>query len=401
MRILHLIDGSSPQASPTTLALLNESLGRLGRIEERVLLLGGGVLRRAAHAAGIRDAKVHGVPFGHALAGWVGARAAARELGVFDMIHCWSLGAFSLASLAWRSAPRLLTVTTQPSKRGVHWLRVLTAPGSESGERFVMLPISSTLRRDLLAGGVAEPRVHVLRPGLDMAKVAPDRRAALRESWGIAPARTSDDRVKVIALLSDPAHAADTDAAHMAVGLADETYLDAGGRGSNPELRLLVHPAQLNRARGEKIAREIDKPARIIQEPRLARPWEVLPGCDAALAIGPHAGGLSLLWAMVGNVPIVGDATYAVSEIVEDRHSALLVKPGNAKLLAHRLNQIMADKQLAWKLRDTARHEAFSYFSRQRYCQSLVGVYEQLAGGREISIPELPITGGLRFAGRA
>ncbi len=40
MRILHLIDGASPQASPTTLTLLNESLGRLGYAQERVLLMG-------------------------------------------------------------------------------------------------------------------------------------------------------------------------------------------------------------------------------------------------------------------------------------------------------------------------------------------------------------------------
>src|SRR5690606_36726272 len=96
----------------------------------------------------------------------------------------------------------------------------------------------------------------------------------------------------------------------------------------------------------------------------LARPWELLPACDAALAIGPHAGGVSLLWAMACNILIVGEATYAVSEIVEDRHSALLCKPGDAQAAAHRLPPLLDERQLACKLRATAHSEAFSLFSR-------------------------------------
>jgi glycosyltransferase involved in cell wall biosynthesis len=104
---------------------------------------------------------------------------------------------------------------------------------------------------------------------------------------------------------------------------------------------------------------------------------------------------------MAAGVPIVAEATYAISEIVEDRHSALLAKPEQPRMLAGRITPLMADPQLAWKLRDTARHEAFSFFSRQRYCQALQGVYEQLVGGRAVEIPQIPITGGLRFSGRA
>jgi glycosyltransferase involved in cell wall biosynthesis len=100
-------------------------------------------------------------------------------------------------------------------------------------------------------------------------------------------------------------------------------------------------------------------------------------------------------------VPIVGEATYAISEIVEDHHSALLAKPGQPKSLAHRVSQLLADRLLAYKLRDTARHEAFSFFSRQRYCESLQGIYNQMLESRPVAIPDMPITGGLRFTGRA
>ena len=120
-----------------------------------------------------------------------------------------------------------------------------------------------------------------------------------------------------------------------------------------------------------------------------------------ALVTGPSSGGLSLLWAMASNVPIIGDASYAVSEMVEDRHSALLAKPGDSRLLAQRVRLLLDDAQLAWKLRDSARHEAFSYFSRQRYCNSIAAVYEQVVTHQPIEVPPLPVTGGLRFAGRA
>ena len=91
----------------------------------------------------------------------------------------------------------------------------------------------------------------------------------------------------------------------------------------------------------------------------------------------------------------------APTEIVEDRHSALLAKPGPLHPLAHRITQLLEDPHLAWKLRDTARHEAYSFFSRQRYCQSIQTVYEQLETGAPIEVPQLEATGGLRFAGRA
>lgn len=400
MRILHLIDAASPQACPTTFALLADSLGRLGHTEQRVLLLGGKALACAAKAGGIEDARRAGVPFGRAVLGWAAVRRAARGMGAFDLIHCWSVGALAAASLVRPRTPRVLTLTAPPSPSAARWLRLLT--GDMPG-RALLLPISNTVRAAALCAGVDPALVHVLRPSLDMAKVQAGRRDALRRRWGISETDANANRIKVISILSDPPAAMDAQIAHMAVGLTDEAYaLQPGGRRDDaPILWLLVHPDQLHRARAEQVAQDIGRFDRVIQEPIAARPWDVLPGCDLALALGPHAGGLSLLWAMAANVPIVGEATYAISEIVEDRHSALLAKPDNPRMLAGRITQLISDPQLAWKLRDTARHEAFSFFSRQRYCQSLLGVYGQAVAGGNIEIPDMPVTGGLRFTGRA
>ncbi len=386
MRILHMIDQASPAATGTTLALMANPLGRLGAIDQRVLLLGGRSLQSAAGHAGLRDPDVKGVPLGCALAGTPAVRRWLQRRPPFDLIHCWSIGSLSLACLLNRSAPKLLTVTTPLSRRALHWLAVLTR---ELGNRVTLLPISNTLRRQLLSAGIALPRVAVLRPGIDMSRVAFSRRAALREQWGAA-----EDGHTVIAAIGDPLTATDTIPAATAAYLADGSSATDRHR-----IRLLVHPRQMNRLRADRVSRNLGRNDWLIGDPRLAYPWQVLPGCDVALTHGQYGGGLSLLWAMSANVPIVGEATYPVCEIIEDRHSGLLAPPGRSQSLAKRISQVLTDPQLAWKIRDTARHEAYSFFSRQHHCQSLRLVYEQAASGNKIEVPPLPQTGGLRFAG--
>lgn len=425
MRLLHLLDDTGPDLSGATLALLQESLGRVRDAHERVLLLGGSALARDAHAVGIRGARLVGLPARQIALALPGIRRALAPWGRpgevnpgrgFDLVHCWSIGSFTLASLLWRRVPRVLTLTAPPSPRAVKWLRTLTR---DAACPCAILPISSVIRRELLTGGVDEPLVHVLRPGLSLGRVDPNARKALRERWGI-----ESDATRVVMLLGDPPRAADAVAGMMAVGLAEESYNgaappSAAGSSAPADFRLLLHPDQRRRANAQETCRLLGRRERLIQEEAVDRPWEVLPGCDAALAIsdqdvatgawpsgrgqaeGGVGGGLSLLWAMAANVPIVGEASYAISEIVEDRHSALLTRPGHPKALAHLLRRLFDDPALAFKLRDTARHEAYSFFSRLRYCQSLEAVYSQVAARRPVEVPPLESTGGLRFMGRA
>ncbi|MEX0777815.1 MAG: glycosyltransferase [Phycisphaeraceae bacterium] len=399
MRVLHLIDGSSPQATPVTLALIQASLRKLGQARQHLLIMGGTGLKRQARRVGITNCTTLSVPGQHALLGGRPVRYALRRLhaddagsdgaGGFapDLIHCWSIQSFTLAALLFRGVPRVLSLVIEPSPRAVHWLR-FCVPGA--GGRSLVLPVSTTIRRALLTGGVPEAAVQVLRPGIDMAMIDPARRRAIRQQW------EADDQVRIAVLLDDSPDGADAIAASMATGLADET---CGPRGHS--IRLLVHPDQRNRLRALRTMRGIAREHRLICDQRVLRPWEILPACDLALSMGPRAGGLSLLWAMAAGVPIVGEATYAVSEIIEDHHSALLVRPTQPKWMARRINELVADDQLNWKLRDTARHEAYSFFSRSQYTRSLLTVYEQLLAGGAVQVPALEATGGLRFAGRA
>ncbi len=111
-------------------------------------------------------------------------------------------------------------------------------------------------------------------------------------------------------------------------------------------------------------------------------------------------GMLPLLWAMAAGVPVVAEASYAVSEILEHQHSALLVKPGHTWDAARALRQIFTDPKQAWRLSDAARSESFSFFSRLRFCDQVKKVYEQIADGYPVIVDDLPVTGGIRFGGR-
>jgi hypothetical protein len=393
MPILHLLDQAAPQACPSTLALMRQSLDRLAA-EQQVLLLGGAPLQRSADQAGIRRAARLGALGGQAVCALPAVRHHMRHgrlahlhLDQVDLVHCWSIQTFTLAMLLWRQVPRVLTLTAAPSRRAARWLSTIVG---EKSDLAVLLAASNQVKRALLLGGVPEAAVHVLRPGIDLGATNVKARPALRRRW-----HCESEDVKVVALLADPPHAADAVTAIRAVMLAADAY----GDGQQP-IRLLVCPDQQRRRSAERMLAGLKRKRWMVCEPQLAEPWNVLPGCDLALAVGPGAGGLSLLWAMAASVPIVGEASYRISEIVEDRHSALLAKPDRPWLLAHRIQQLIDDEQLAWRVKDAARSEVYSIYSPQRYRHCIQTVYEQLLTGRPVRVPEMQLTGGLRFMGK-
>src|SRR5687768_8224897 len=131
MRVLHLVDAASPQAGSATLALIADALGRTGGVEQRVVLLGGAALARAAAAVGLTrgpSVALLGAPLGRATLAWPALRRELRRRGetpgrAIDLVHCWSAETLTLATLAWRAVPRVLTLSLPPTPRTAQWLR--------------------------------------------------------------------------------------------------------------------------------------------------------------------------------------------------------------------------------------------------------------------------------------
>ncbi len=387
MDVWHLLDDAGGDGVAVTLEMLAQSHGRLSGIRQRIILLGSTGLRQAAQRAGLACDVHLGVPLRRPVLGYAALRRRVRAMTRPDLIHCWSPGSAMLAAMLPASGGRILTLNQWPTPAALRWCRAVVRSGTPS---WTVLTISATLRHGLACRGIDIGRLHVLRPGIDLGRVDRAQRQTLRAGWDV------DDDTTVLALIADPPAAGDALQAAMVASLTDFARSDRTTR-----IQVLVHPRAHLRRRAVLHMRAVEHDRRIICDPRLAAPWEVLPGCDAVLATGDGAGGPGLLWAMAAGVPIVADASSVVGELLEDRHSALLAPPGDAKRLAHRLLQLLEDDQLAWKLSDTARHEAFSLFSRQHYCQSLQTVYGQIVEGQPIDVPGPPVTGGMRFMGRA
>ncbi|MCK4871169.1 MAG: glycosyltransferase [Phycisphaerales bacterium] len=393
LRVLHVVDPVSRSGGPCALRLLADGLGRVEGVEQDVLVLGGTADGELARGEGI-DVFHRIAPAGRqAVLASTAMRRFVRRHGPYDVVHAWSIPAYTLVALAVPGALRMLTLTAGPtSRRGAHWLRMALRerPGT-------VLCASSVISRSLRSCGMSEDVVHVLHPGLDFGRIEHGDRARLREQWGIG------ESTRVIALVGEPASACDGWRA---------SWILSGLAGVGLDAAVVVPDGVREVHRGYERAARMDLADRFIVDGRAARPWSILPACDAALFLGDDTreagrgggraepGAFPVLWAMAAGVMVVAEAGYAIGEVLEDHHSALLAKPGDDWGLVRALMRGLTDEQLAWRLRDTVRSEAFSYFSRQRYCSDLAVVYEQVAEGLPVRVPDLPATGGLRFSGR-
>lgn len=423
MRVLNVADTSSPYVGICGTALLADSIladraGQTGLLlldgddqGERLLEELGIMTRDRIGCTGMRAV----FPF----------RRYVRHVGGFDLLHVWSPASLTTAILAMAgggpNTPVILTLMMGPtSVQESHWLSVLLHRG-----RAQALAISNSVKKAWVETGVPMDRIHVLRPGLDMGRIAHHRRAELRRSWG-----ADDDRMTVIGFVGEPVERMDAArAAHLAA-LAGLTGV---------KVRLLVPPGVARLEAGMRLSEAMLGAEVMVVDDRMTRIWETVAGLDVALMLGddtrePPTNGCSK-WAMVrarpwrstarwqeawqrqinaqvampGVLPlmyaaaagkiIVAEASYAVSEVIEHRHSGLLVKPGDDHELALKIRQAVEDRQLAWKVRDAARSEAFSFFSKSRYQSDLRVVQQQIVRGERVEVPPMPVTGGLRFAG--
>jgi len=320
------------------------------------------------------------------------------------------------------------------------------------------LAVSNAVKKAWVEAGVRPEAVEVVRPGIDLGRIEHGRRAEIRRSWGI-----EDETVTVVGFMGAPEGWMDAGrAAHIVVLAAL-----AGGWGGR--MKLIAGPGCVRLGAGVRMMDALLRQGAMVVDERMQRPWEIVPGLDAALVLGDdtkkadederrkggnggrggrggRGGGLAAAWNLLqrrpwsGSAPtgggggqsawtgavcvpdevrrgrsgpgmlpvlyaaaagkiIAGEASYALSEVVEHRHSGVLSKPGEDHDLALKLKQALEDRQLAWKIKDAARSEAFSYFARSRYRADLHTVLGQVARGEKVAAPAMPMTGGLRFAG--
>ena len=395
------------------------------RLDLLALIVGGSGDERLARQLGVntcdRLASFGGRP-------WLATAALRRYLtsiGPVHLLHCWSLATLAMTMLVAPEAPRVVSLTSEPLDREQgRWLAALCGMARAP---ITLLPASNSIKRAWAGAGVEPTLMHVLRPGIDFARLDTSCREALRREWAV----DSPDTTVVLALAPSGRCADATRAASILV-CSLLTGLD---------LAIVVPSNASRRTTARTIARG-GQPGRLIFDTRLERPWEMLPGGDVALIMGDDTasatpadsesaergwvpahqalaaaralfasptraqpgqvlGVAPMLWAAAAGKAIIAEAGYAVSEVIENGRTALVVKPGDNGAIVERLRELINDPHKNWSLRDAARSEAYSIFSCSRFADNTVTVYEQILAGRPIEIPAMPLTGGLAFAGRS
>lgn len=270
-----------------------------------------------------------------------------------DLIHAFDATSLAVAALAG-GQPIIFSPSVCDGKQMAGWLRAIL------NYRDLRLVCASATQRDQWTrGGLPPGCVRLIRPGVEFGRLRRRRDPELRAALGF---RETDH---VMLAVGESTRAARHDHALWAVSILH--FRD-------PTQRLLLWGRGPHLNSTACFGRRFEQPDLFcIAEQRLARrvEWEELAAvADAAIvsADGPVAP-LPIAICMAAGVPVVSTVTPIASELLEDRHTALMVAPGSPRALAQRLLDVKSDASLRWAIADRARSEAYEYFSHTRFME--------------------------------
>jgi glycosyltransferase involved in cell wall biosynthesis len=302
-----------------------------------------------------------------------------------DICHAW--GGAALAAAILSGAARIIySPIAFPTAQSLRWLRAAMA----YRDIHVICP-TATLRRSYVEGGVELARCHLIRPGVDFSRVRGRRDPQLRQSLGIDPA----DHVVLLPGQSTP------EAEHR-LGLLVISLLHY----MDEHWRILLWGRGTQTLSLRRLVARLDQPRIMICPQQTLGPAvefeTLLPAADLALVtMRRSASTLEIAMCMAAALPIVAIAYPTSSELLEDRHTALLTPPGTLRMLARRMLDAQESESLRWAIADMARTEAYEYFSQRRFVEQYASAYAQVAAGKPVDLPPPPPGAGLRFHGRA
>jgi glycosyltransferase involved in cell wall biosynthesis len=317
---------------------------------------------------------------------WIGTLRLRQRKQPHDLVHAWGTEPLTVAALG-SNRPIVFSPTQYPTSSDLRWLRA-----TMSAREVHVVCDSDTMRRGFVEKGVPIERCHLIRPGVEFALVNRRREdtAALREKLGFGP------EAVIILACGECVRGANQQGTILVT-----TVLNV----YDPKFKMLVWGRGPITA-GSRRFSSLMLPRNFI---RFATSWlgrgimfeQLLPLAEAMLvtATGPIPT-LPIATAMAAGVPIVAVVSPTVSELLEDRHTALMHGETRARILARKVLDLEDDPQLRWKLCDTARSEAYEYFSMTRFVSQMNSLYEQVVSGKPVEVPQPAPRAGARFAGR-
>jgi glycosyltransferase involved in cell wall biosynthesis len=282
--------------------------------------------------------------------------------------------------------PIVFSPHTEMSAATIRWLRAIMAC-----RRVEVISPTATLARMMITRGIQPEHCHLIRPGVDFSRIKRRRDPALRAALGLG----ENDHVLLAA------GEATRGAAHQdAVWAASILHL------SDPKFKLLRWGRGPMSRSVDTFARKVEQDAMVsVAEQRLGRAVDfeqLLPAADTVLVTARgRVATLPIAMCMAAALPIVSTVTYTVSELLEDRHTALMAPVAKPRLLARRVLDLLDEPATQWRIADMARTEAYEFFTYTRFINQFRTAYRQLAKGEKVQVPEQGPGAGLRFHGRA
>lgn len=285
-------------------------------------------------------------------------RLRSRIAGA-DLVHAFGGHALAVA-IGASTAPIVFTPIGFPTRALIGWLRAIG-----SYRRIDVVCTSDTARRALVTRGFPFEQTHLIRPGVNLSSIPTSRYRSLRNELGF-----SDDHTVIFCPL-ETTHTSGHAAAMWAMSILNVIQ---------PPYRLLFW------SRGSAADHLRDLLERVI-DPEMSRvvdredPEPLFAAADAVLLT--PAGAIPmypLAMAMASSKPIISTVTSQVCELIEDRHTALLVKASTPRAIAHRVVDCVSDPTLAWKLADRARAEAYDHLTQAKMLELHRQLYESVSG---------------------
>jgi glycosyltransferase involved in cell wall biosynthesis len=276
-----------------------------------------------------------------------------------DVVHAFGGRALALAVGATRSARIIFSPVGLPTRRLASWLRAIA-----SYRQIDAVCSSDEARRALVTRGVPDGRVHLIRAGVNLASIRTGRDRALRARLGFG----DDDTVLFCPL--EITHRSGHQVAMWAVSILNILQ---------PQYKLLVW--------GRGAARHTldDRRERVLDSGVM----RVATGVDPSIEVEPlfaaadlclftptgPVSPLPVAMAMASGKAIVSTVSRQLCELIEDRHTAMLVPQMTPRAIAHRILDTAADATLSWKLADRARAEVYDHLTQAKMLQHYARLY--------------------------
>jgi len=360
VRILHLVAPGSRGGGPCTLRAAADVIDRWPDNRHDVVLFGHGTDERTARRCGLRPTGRLAAPAADPARAWRPLRRVLecleRASSRYDLIHAWTADCGVAARHAAARRSLLVWTADRSAVGAAAWLTRRQVP---------VLAEAVAAREAILAAGGDRAFVTAMPGGVDPRHLDRDARSSLRGGWGV------DATSFVVGLLAEPAAGGDGETAIHAVG---RPYL------SGLDVRLVMHHAAAPPSGIRRWRRKLGLDDAIITDDRLAEPWRVAAGLDAALFVasplgtaarraalaGPRRRALTprsagpgpaspapLAWAMACGLPVIAEDHAETRELVADR--GILVERGDYHAMGTHVMDLFADPDAARRLARASR----------------------------------------------